>query len=73
METCRKHGKVYISKLDELAFSFLMINKNTLWPLFIDGVQLAQGYRSIRRRQLTIYHLVPKNSWYSFDQATQWF
>ena len=40
----------------------------TLWPLFIDGVQLPQGYRATLRRQFTFYHLVPRSSWYSFYQ-----
>ena len=40
----------------------------TLWPLFMDGVQLSQGYRATKRRQFTFYHSVPRNSWYSFNQ-----
>ena len=31
-------------------------NKKTLWHLFMDGVQLPQGYRAITRRQFTFYH-----------------
>ena len=27
--------------------------KTTLWPLFMDGVQLPQGYTAIMRRQFT--------------------
>ena len=27
--------------------------KTTLWPLFMDGVQLPQGYTAITRRQFT--------------------
>ena len=34
----------------------------------MDGVQLLQGYRATMRRQFTLYHLVPRDSWYSFDQ-----
>ena len=40
----------------------------TLWPLFIDGVQLCQGYRATSMRQFTFYHQVPRKSWYSFDR-----
>ena len=36
----------------------------TLWPLFMDGVQLKST--AISRRQFTFYHSVPRNSWYSF-------
>ena len=39
-----------------------------LSPLFIDGVQLSQSYRTTTRRQFTFYHLVPRISWYSFDR-----
>ena len=28
----------------------------TLWPLFMDGVQLSQGYRITTRRQVGFYH-----------------
>ena len=38
--------------------------KKTLWPLFMDGVQLSQGYKATSRRQSTFYHSVPKTSWY---------
>ena len=31
--------------------------KKTLWPLFMDGVQLSQSYRATSRRQFTFYHL----------------
>ena len=41
---------------------------NTLWPLFMDGVQLPQGCGATTRRQFTSYHLDSKNSWYSFDR-----
>ena len=34
----------------------------------MDGVQLPQGYRVITRRQITSDHLIPSNSWYSFEQ-----
>ena len=32
------------------------INFKKLWPLFMDGVQLFQGYRATMRRQLTCHH-----------------
>ena len=40
----------------------------TLWPLFMDGVQLPQGCRATTGKQFTFYHEVPRNSWYSFDR-----
>ena len=36
--------------------------RKTLWPLFMDGVQLSQSYRATTRRQFT------RSSWYSFNQ-----
>ena len=33
----------------------------------MDGVQLSQGYGTTTRRQFTFYHLVLRNSWYSFN------
>ena len=30
--------------------------KKTLWPLFMDRVQLLRGYRATTRRQFTFYH-----------------
>ena len=46
----------------------------TLWLLFVDGVQLPQGYRATSRKQFTFYHNVPRNFWYSFDrpQKDEW-
>ena len=35
----------------------------------MDMVHLSQGYRSTKRRQFTFYHVVPRSSWYSFDQS----
>ena len=32
----------------------------TLWPLFMDGVQLSQGCRATTRRQFPFYHSVPR-------------
>ena len=40
----------------------------TLWPFFIDGIQLPQGYSAFLRTQFTFYDSVARNSWYSFDQ-----
>ena len=37
-------------------------------PFFMDGVQLSQGYRATMGRQFTFYHVVLRNSWYSFDR-----
>ena len=34
----------------------IQIKKKTLWSLFMDGVQLPQGYSSTLRRQFTFYH-----------------
>ena len=42
--------------------------KKTLWPLFVHGVQLFQGYRATTSRQFTFYHSVPSRSWYSTDR-----
>ena len=36
----------------------------TLWPLFMDGVQLSQGYRATTRRHFTFYRPAPSRSWY---------
>ena len=47
---------------------YLSKNFKISWPLFIDGVQLSQGYGAIMRRQYSFYHLVPRSSWYSFNQ-----
>ena len=53
-----------------LDFSKTCLKKTfkTLWPLFMDAVQLSQGYRATTRRQFTFYHLVPRSFWYSFDR-----
>ena len=40
---------------------------NFMAPFFMDGVQLPQGYSTLRR-QFTFYHSVPRNSWCSFYQ-----
>ena len=52
-------------------FQYVLYAQNsqiTLWPLFVDGVLLPQGYRATSRRQFTFYHQVPRTSWYSFDR-----
>ena len=38
----------------------LLLIKKTLRPLFIDGLQLAQGYRRTTRRQFTFYFRSPR-------------
>ena len=45
--------------------------KKTLWPIFIDGVQLSQGYRATMRRHFTFHHSVPRSSWYSLDRLQE--
>ena len=40
----------------------------TVSPLFINAVQLSQGYRGTTRRQVTFYRSLPRSYWYSFDQ-----
>ena len=51
----------------------LLINvdkyKKTLWPLFIDRVQLFQGLRANVRRQFVFYHSVPRSFWCSVDRT----
>ena len=32
------------------------VYKNTLYPLFMDGNQLSEGYRATTRRQFNFYH-----------------
>ena len=41
--------------------------KTNLWPLFMDRVQLSQGYKVILRRYFTFDHYFPRNLWYWFD------
>ena len=50
--------KTCLSKLHNLCYFRIahFIHKKTLGPLFIDGVQLPQGYRATMRRQFTFYH-----------------
>ena len=43
--------------------------KKTLWPLFMNRVQLPKVYGATTRRLFTFYHSVPRNSWYPFDQT----
>ena len=49
-------------------YSQYPLQKKSLWPLFMDRVQLPKVYRVTTRRQFTFYHSVPKNSRYPFDQ-----
>ena len=46
-------------------FSHDRFIRKSLWPLFIDEVQLSQGYRATTRSP---FHSVPGSSWYSFDR-----
>ena len=39
-----------------------------LWPLFMHGVQLSQGYRTTTKRQFTSYHSLPRSSCYLFNR-----
>ena len=34
----------------------------------MNDVQLSQGYRAKKSRQLTCHHYVPRSTWYSFHQ-----
>ena len=34
----------------------------SLWPLFMDGAQLSQGYRATTRRHFIFYHSFPRSS-----------
>ena len=45
-----------------------LLQKKTLWPLFMDRVQLPKVYEATAKRQFTFYHSVSRNSWYPFDQ-----
>ena len=38
--------------------NFFFEQKEALWPLFMDGIQLRQGYRATVRRDFTLYHKV---------------
>ena len=47
-------------------YIYIYIQNKTLWPLFVDGVQLPQGYIEL----LWGYSLLfTRNSWYSLDQS----
>ena len=46
----------------------LLLLKKTLRLLFMDGVQLSQGYRASTRRQFTFYYSAPWTSRYLFNQ-----
>ena len=55
-ETFKQHSgyKSLIAK-HSMKINWQMFEKN-LWPLFMDGVQLSQGYRVTTKRQFTFYH-----------------
>ena len=40
-----------------------------LWLLFMNGVQLPQGYRTTSRRPFTFHHQVPRKSWKDLGKA----
>ena len=57
------------NNVNEVVLVFLLLTlKKKIWPLFMDGVQLPQGYRATTTKQFTFYHLVHRNFWYSFDR-----
>ena len=56
------------SKYSRLVLQKNFSKKKTLWPLFMDGSQLSQGYRATKRRQLTCHQSVTKSTWYPFCQ-----
>ena len=60
--------KFQISSRRGITYGAACAIKKNLWSLFMDRVQLHQGYRATTRRQFTFNHLVPRISWYSFDQ-----
>ena len=37
-------------------YCYFFFKKKALWPLFMDGIQLPQGYRATKRRHFTFYH-----------------
>ena len=37
-------------------YCYFFLKKKALWPLFMDGIQLPQGYRATKRRHFTFYH-----------------
>ena len=45
---CRTKGIISIKEIKKTL--------KTSWPLFMDRVQLPEGYRSTSRRQFTFYH-----------------
>ena len=52
----------------EFQYSFWIAYFQNFMPLFMDGVQLPQGYRATTRSKFTFYYWFPIYSWYSFDQ-----
>ena len=55
----------YVDQTKKLKIKLFLGNFKTLWPLFMDGVQLPQGYSHFEEA-VYFYHSVPRNSWYSF-------
>ena len=58
---------IYNHHYTESHFLFNKKKKSTLWPIFMDGVQLPHSFRVTSRRQFTFCHQVLRKSWYSFD------
>ena len=56
------------TKYSRLVLQKIFFKNKTLWPLFMDGGQLSQGYRATKRRQLTCHQSVTKSTWYPFRQ-----
>ena len=56
--------KVFATRATKLKHDiFIILACDTI--LWMDGVQLSQGYRATRRRQLTFYYSVSRNFGYS--------
>ena len=47
----------FILAVPSTSFVIRILCKKTLWTLFMDGVQLPQGYRATARRQACISHV----------------
>ena len=68
IQHCKEHNRkmqgnsCYLTKIFYRAQT-----KKNLWSLFMDAVQLSQGYRATTRKQFTFYHSVPMGSAYSVD------
>ena len=51
---------LYVNSREAQRIEFQLGKLKTLWPLFMDGVQLSQGYRVTSRRHFTFCHSIPK-------------